>query len=472
MIKSPQLWARIKVNRLDPTWVTMLLCLLGYTLILSGISYAKFVSFHSAKPQDMAAHMQAIWNTYHGRFLHQTVLYIGGLNHFYPILSLFAPILGLTNHVYPLLFLYSLLLALGAVPVYLLARDQLGSRHWGLFLSISYLLYPGLHYLNLMDIKPIVLTVPLLLFSFYFWQTHKLQGFTACLLLTCLVTEQVAPVITMFAPLSWVRKRHMSWIFLPLLIGIATLVISIYVYVPLISGAPYKHIRDHRFFSHLYLFSWRSYKHLFLFLGLAVPFLFSSWEPFILAIPYLSFGTVAKSIYSHYYFPLTAILFISLPFGIGRIKKWKGLRAGCSSPGRLMIVVGIALLGFYSLDPFLIRPQYRYPMTPSDQTAWLLIRRIPQEASVTCDCSLLPALSLRKRLHEFSREEYHGQKGNYLNVDYILIDPRGPHRGTFYQRDYTGNAQALMAETLRDQSQFEIVAVEGDWVLFHRKKMP
>ena len=91
---------------------------------------------------------------------------------------------------------------------------------------------------------------------------------------------------------------------------------------------------------------------------------------------------------------------------------------------------------------------------------------------MTCDCSLLPALSLRKRLHEFSREEYHGQKGNYLNVDYILIDPRGPHRGTFYQRDYTGNAQALMAETLRDQSQFEIVAVEGDWVLFHRKKMP
>jgi hypothetical protein len=29
-----------------------------------------------------------------------------------------------------------------------------------------------------------------------------------------------------------------------------------------------------------------------------------------------------------------------------------------------------------------------------------------------------------------------------------------------------------MAETLRDQSQFEIVAVEGDWALFHRKKMP
>jgi uncharacterized membrane protein len=443
--------------------------MLVYTLIFSWIAYTKFESFQSTEPPDMAAHIQAIWNTSHGRFLQQTVLYIGGLNHFYPILALFAPVLRLAPHVFALLFLYSLLLASGAVAVYLLARDRLGSRHWGLFLGISYLLYPGLHYLNLMDVKPIVLSVPLLLFSFYFWQTGYLRGFTMCLLLTSLVTEQVAPVITMFALLSWVRKRNMSWILLPLLIGIGTLVISMYVYVPFMSGAPYKHVRDHRFFSHVYLFSLRSYKYLFRFLGLAVPSLFSSWEPLILAIPYLFFGTVAKSIYSHYYFPLTAVLFIALPFGIDRIRKWKTLRAACSSPGRLMVVVGIALLGFYFLDPFLIRAKYRYPMTPSDRAAWLLIRKIPQEASVTCDCSLLPALSLRKRLHEFSRVEYHGQKIKYLDVDYILIDPRGSHRIDRRQEDYADHAQALMAKTIQGRSGFEVIAAEGHWVLFHRK---
>ena len=273
----------------------------------------------------------------------------------------------------------------------------------------------------------------------------------------------------MFALLSWIRKRNISWVLVPLLMGIGTLVISVYVYVPFISGAPYKHVRDHRFFSHVYFFSWRSYKYLFRFLGLAVASLFSSWEPFILAIPYLFFGTVAKSIYSHYYFPLTAVLFIALPFGIDRIRKWKALRAACSSPGRLMVVVGIALLGLYFLDPFLIRAKYRYPMTPSDRAAWLLIRKIPQEASVTCDCSLLPALSLRKRLHEFSRVEYHGQRIKYLDVDYILIDPRGSHRVDRRQEDYTGNARALMAKTIRDRSGFEVIATEGDWVLLCRK---
>jgi len=459
----------MQTHRLDYARLIIISAMLVYTLIFSWIAYTKFESFHSTEPPDMAAHIQAIWNTSHGRFLQQTVLYIGGLNHFYPILALFAPVLRLTHHVFALLFLYSLLLASGAAAVYLLARDRLGSRHWGLFLGFAYLLYPGLHYINLMDIKPIILSVPLLLFSFYFWQARHLRGFTMCLLLTSLVTEQVAPVITMFALLSWVRKRNMSWILLPLLIGIGTLVISMYVYVPFMSGAPYKHIRDHKFFSHVYLFSWRSYKYLFRFVGLAVPSLFSSWEPLILAIPYLFFGTVAKSIYSHYYFPLTAILFIALPFGIDRIRKWKALRAACSSPGRLMVVVGIALLGFYFLDPFLIRAKYRHPMTASDRAAWLLIRKIPQEASVACDCSLLPALALRKRLHEFSRIEDHGQEIEYLDVDYILIDPRRPHRIDRRQKDYADNAQALMAKTIRGRSRFEVIATEGIWVLFHRK---
>jgi hypothetical protein len=91
---------------------------------------------------------------------------------------------------------------------------------------------------------------------------------------------------------------------------------------------------------------------------------------------------------------------------------------------------------------------------------------------VTADPCLLPALSLRERLHEFSRREYHGQEIHYLDVDYILIDPRGPHQTNRHQIDYRTHAQSLMAKTLQNQSNFEIMAAQGDWVLFHRKKAP
>jgi uncharacterized membrane protein len=473
MVIDSKIGEKRRVGGWDRTGAILAVAILAYTLTFSWIAYTKFRSFASQVPQDMAAHSQAIWNTSHGRFLQQTVLYIGGLNHFYPLLALFAPICRLANPIPVLLFLYTLILACGAVPVYLLAKDQLGSRHWGLLLGLFYLGYPGLHYLNLWDLKPIVLSVPLFLFSFYFWQAKDLRGFLIAALLTTLVTEQVAILIAMFAPLSWIKKRDRSWILPPLLIGVAILLISMYLYVPLASGAPYKHIRDHSFFSHLHLLSWDSYRRVFSFLGLAAVFLFASWEAFLPAIPYLFFGIFATRIYAHYYIPLTAVLFIALIYGLKRIKGEKALKGLAASSGRTMLVVVLILLDFFVLDPFLIKPRYDYPMSPSDQDAWALIQRIPRGASVTADPRLLPALSLREKLHEFSRKEYHGEKIDYLNVDYILIDPRGPHRDNrFHHEDYPGNARRLMEETLRDRSGFEVLSAQGDWVLFHRKGRP
>jgi len=457
----------------DRLLIVLIGAMLAYSFLFSWISLSKFESFDSATPQDMAAHNQAIWNTAHGQFLQQTVLYIGGLNHFYPLLALFAPIYWFGNHIFPLLFLYSLILASGALAVYLLAQDLLGSRSWGLLMGFCYLVYPGLHNLNLTDLKPIVLTAPFILFSLYFWQARRLWGFAIFALLASMATEQIAPLIIMFAPLAWIRRRDPRWILTPLLIGLATLFFSIYVYVPWASGAPYKHIRDHKLLSRLDLFSWGSYQKIFSFLGLALIPLFLSWEAFILAIPYLAFGPLATRIYTHYYFPLVAILFISLSYGLRRVQGWRPWKSCALPPATMILATGLILLLFFAFDPFLTRPRYLYPKSPSDHEAWALIRQIPEGASVTTDPCLLPALSLREELHEFSRKEYHGQEINYLDVDYILIDPRGPHReNPHHHRDYTGNSRLLMNESLRDRSGFEILAVQGNWVLFHRKSRP
>ncbi|MDH7499336.1 MAG: DUF2079 domain-containing protein [candidate division NC10 bacterium] len=463
----------MKRERFDPCLILLSLLILVYALLFSWISFAKFESFSSYSPQDLAAHSQAIWNTAHGRFLQQSILYRGGLNHFYPLLALFAPLYCLTHHIFPLLFLYSLILALGALPVYLLSRNLLDSRPWALLIGSCYLIYPGLHILNLTDLKPIVLTAPLLLFTFYFWQAKSLLGFVAFALLTSLATEQVAPLLMMFAPLSWIKRRGLWWILAPLLIGLGILLFSIHVYVPWASGAPYKHIKDHRILSRMNLFSWASHKHVFSFLGLAAPLLLLSWEGFILAIPYLVFGIVATRIYVHYYYPLTAIFFISWIYGLRRIQEWKSLRSAPFSAKGMILVSTLALVGLFLFDPLLARPQYAYRKDASDYHAWSLIRRIPEGASVTSDPTLLPALSFRERLHEFSRKEYHGPRIKDLDVDYVLIDPKGPHRpNPHHHHDYPAKAQRLLEETQKGRSGFEIVAREGDWVLFQRKNRP
>jgi hypothetical protein len=277
----------------------------------------------------------------------------------------------------------------------------------------------------------------------------------------------------MFAPLSWIRRRDPRWILTPLLIGLAILLFSIYLYVPWVSGAPYKHIRDHKLLSRLDLFSWGAYQNVFSFLGLGTIFLFLSCEALVLSIPYLTFGPLATRIYTHYYFPLVAILFISLIYGLKRIQGWIPGRRWTPPPATMILATGLVLLLFVSFDPFLTRPRYLYPKSPSDHDAWALIRQIPEGAAVTADPRLLPALSLRQRLHEFSRQEYHGPQINYLDVDYILIDPRGPHReNPHHHRDYTGNARLLLEDTLKGRSGFEILDRQGNWVLFRRKGGP
>ena len=459
----------IRCRKLHYPLLILVLAILSYTLLFSWISYSQFRSFESKVPQDMAAHNQAIWNTSHGRFLQQTVLYVGGLNHFYPILALFAPAYWLTYDIFPLLLFYSLILASGAIAVYLTAKDLLDTSHWGLLLGILYLVYPGLHYFNLYDLKPSVLSLPGLLFSFYFWQAKHLRGFLISLVLTSATTEHVSPLVMMFGLLSWVRKRDLRWILPPLLIGIAVLLISIYVYVPWASGARYKHIRSHQLFSSFNLLAWSSYKEALSFTGLAILLFFLSWEPFILAMPYLLFGGFAVLIHPRYYFPLAGIVFIALIYGLIRIKRWKPLQGSSSSPRIVMPVAACLLLVFVIFDPFLVRVQYCYSLSPSDRDAWSLVEEIPKGASVTSDPILMPALSLRQRLHEFGRKEYHGPKIDYLDVDYVLIDPQGPHRVTYYQKNFKENARTFLEATLQDRSGFEIVASKGEWVLFRRK---
>src|SRR5439155_208929 len=64
--------------------------------------------------------------------------------------------------------------ALGALPVFWLARKHLGSQRAGLGFALAYLLYPATQWLVLNEFHPVALACPLLLSAFWYLDEDRL----------------------------------------------------------------------------------------------------------------------------------------------------------------------------------------------------------------------------------------------------------------------------------------------------------
>ncbi len=87
--------------------------------------------------------------------------------------------------------------ALGAVPVFLLARKHLGGEWSGLCFALVYLLYPPTQWLVVDDFHPVALATPLLLGAIWFLDENRLLPFALCAVAACLTKEQVGLVVAM-----------------------------------------------------------------------------------------------------------------------------------------------------------------------------------------------------------------------------------------------------------------------------------
>ena len=81
-------------------------------------------------------------------------------DHFALIYYAIAPLYAAFSSATTLLILQSVALGLGAIPVYLLAKDKIGSLPVAVALAAAYLLYPALHAVNTFDFHEIALVTP------------------------------------------------------------------------------------------------------------------------------------------------------------------------------------------------------------------------------------------------------------------------------------------------------------------------
>jgi uncharacterized membrane protein len=94
-----------------------------------------------------------------------------------------------------LLVLQDAAMALGALPVFLLARKHLRSERAGVAFALVYLLYPATTWTALNEFHPVALATPLLLAAIWALDEHRLVLFSAFALLAATTKEEIPLVI-------------------------------------------------------------------------------------------------------------------------------------------------------------------------------------------------------------------------------------------------------------------------------------
>ena len=130
---------------------------------------------------DLGNMVQAVWSTAHGHPLRVTTLTgeqafrLGA--HVDPVLMLFAPLWWLWPSPDLLLVTQAVAIALGALPVYWLARKHLASERAGVGFALTYLVYPPTTWLALNEFHPGGLAMPALLYAFWYLDEDRLAPF-------------------------------------------------------------------------------------------------------------------------------------------------------------------------------------------------------------------------------------------------------------------------------------------------------
>ena len=163
--------SRRKPNRsrlaLGLVWLLIGLYVLGFGT-LSILKHEAFQTYAA----DLGNMDQPIWNTLHGRFVEETKNDGSQgprlTDHFEPIFALVSLSFLIYDDVKAILILQTVVIALGALPVFWLARDELESNVAGLVFAAVYLLFPALQAANMTEFHAVPLAVSPLLFAFHY----------------------------------------------------------------------------------------------------------------------------------------------------------------------------------------------------------------------------------------------------------------------------------------------------------------
>lgn len=391
--------------------------------------------------------------------------------HFVPLIYIFAlPLYVIKNYSIYLIVLQTLILISSIIPIGLFARDIFKERKIGYLFAASFLFFPTLQYINLYDFEFLRISIPLLLFSFYFLNKRKYILYYIFFILSILVREEVALTTLLLGfYITFIMKKKK--------VGITTSIISILYFLTLVKIimpwiAGNTNILQNNIFSHLgstpfevfvYISSHPFAVILSLlnkikianFLIYIIPLLFMPFfSPTIFLISagnlLLNFLSLSISHYSYilyYLSPSIPFLFLSAIQGVKNIsdkglpylKKKTILLSRLDSKGFSYVLVSCVFVAcvsssiFFGPSPLSIQfwnKNYKlapykthnfhysqYILTDHHKKAFVFFSLIPNDVTVSAEHFFLPYLYKKKTLMQFPI---------FKEADYVLIDKKHP----------------------------------------------
>jgi len=165
---------------------------------------------------DLGIQDQVVWNTAQGRPFASSIEVENFLgDHVAFILMLISPLYWIWSDVKILLILQTVALALGALPIFCIARKELESNPAGIVFAVAYLAYPALGFMNRFDFHALTFATPLLLYAFYFIWRGRLWWATVFILLCVFTREEMGLTVFMLGLYAAVamkkRKCGIAW---------------------------------------------------------------------------------------------------------------------------------------------------------------------------------------------------------------------------------------------------------------------
>jgi uncharacterized membrane protein len=390
---------------------------------------------------DLGLFDQIFWNTVHGRPWESTIsqgmtqphAYFG--DHFSPIYYAILPIYSLFPQPDTLLIVQTACVALGAVPIYLLARAAFASTALRVLWVGAYFLFLPVAHINLFDFHETALSILPLGLALYFLERNRVLWFLAALGVAFLVKEEMALIGLGFGAYIVLAKRNWRLGVLVAAGSLATFLAVLYAVIPAFSGG-----RGFAYFPSRYgelgnspLAMLRTMvtrpgavvhtlarpkKGAFLIalfgpvLGLPI---WSGWGVLLL-LPTLSYLLLSNyepqySFTTQYSAPLIPLILGTAILGLSRLppRSWRLLAGG-------VLVSSIAFSYYYGDLPFSRRFDVAQFVTESRYVDFApALSRIPPDASVAAENDLTPHLSHRRYIYALEFE-------NASGADYVALD--------------------------------------------------
>ena len=376
-------------------------------------------------------------------------------------------------------------LALGAVPIFLLARDRLHSERLGAVLGVAYLLHPTLGWINRMEFHPDAFLVPLILFGYWFATHRRWRWFGACVVLALLTKEDAALAVAALGVVFLVRRWWRPGLVL-LASGIGWFFLVTKVVIPRANGGldpfygelfagygtsateilrtivtkPTRLLRDLTEQSRL-----EYYWHLFAPVAyLAV----LAWPVLLVALPQL----LVNAITSHTWARDPRFYYSAVPLAVIFVATVEGFAAVADKQVRrrlALLVLAAAVVTNVAWSPGPVGRGFgtwAEPDGPRHAAIRRAMRMVPADAGVSASYDVVPHMSHRVDIYDWPEPFVTvswGMKGSPPpdpdRVDYIVVD------STARMPKTDGVFESLTAPT----GDFEVVFEEGPISLAKRK---